>query len=97
MSLLITLIAGRLGIGRFAAGAIAWAVIALVAGGAIAGGYHLIKQRGADELRARIEKENQDAIRKGIEASRTFDDCLSRGGVWDFRRQRCSGPALGHR
>ncbi|RWM13716.1 MAG: hypothetical protein EOR72_18495 [Mesorhizobium sp.] len=36
MSLIITIIAGRLGVGRFAAGAIAWAAFAVVVAGAIA-------------------------------------------------------------
>lgn len=97
MSLLITFIVERLGLGRFAAGAVAWAVIALIAFAVIAGGYQLIKHKGAEEVRAQIEKDNQDAIRKGIEASRSLDDCIAAGGVWDFRRGRCSSPALGHR
>ncbi|TJV70356.1 MAG: hypothetical protein E5X76_20185 [Mesorhizobium sp.] len=97
MSAAITLIAGLVGGNRLLAGVIAWGVIALAASGAAVGVYEVIKHKGADEVRARIEKENQDAIRKGIEASRSLDDCLAAGGVWDFRRQRCSGPALGHR
>ncbi|MGT2467440.1 hypothetical protein ACVOMV_25025 [Mesorhizobium atlanticum] len=97
MSLLITFVVGRLGVSRLLAGAVVWAGIALLASGAVFTAYEVIKQRGVDELRTRIEKENQDAIRKGIEASRSLDDCLAAGGVWDFRRQRCSGPALGHR
>ena len=84
--MIITLIAGRLGVSHLAAGAIAWGVMVLIASGAAFGAYELIKQRGADEIRARIEKENQDAIRKGIGASRSLDDCIAVGGVWDFRR-----------
>lgn len=97
MSFLITLLVGRLGVSRLAGGVIAWAVIALVASGTVFGGYELIKHWGADELRAKIEKDNQDAIRKGIDASRNFDDCNSAGGLWDFRRERCSSPPGGHR
>ncbi|TPN43194.1 hypothetical protein [Mesorhizobium sp. B1-1-7] len=97
MSALITIIAGLIGVPRPLAGIVAWATIALAISGAVIGGYHLIKHQGADELRARIEKDNQDAIEKGIEASRSLDDCVDAGGVWDFRRQRCSGAALGHR
>ena len=96
MSLLITVIVGRLGVSRLAAGAIIWAVIAVLASGTMLGVYELIKHKGADELRARIEKENQHAVQKGIDARMSFDDCLDAGGVYDFRRQRCASPALGH-
>ncbi|RWD71662.1 hypothetical protein [Mesorhizobium sp.] len=97
MSLLITFIVGRLGVTRLAAGAIAWGAIFLITTGAALGAYELIKHKGADELRARIEKENQHAIEKGIGARLSFDDCIDAGGVFDFRRQRCSSPALGPR
>lgn len=97
MSLIITMIAGRLGLGRLSSGAIAWAVIALLASGAILTGYELIKHKGAEELRAKIEKENTDAILKGIDARMSFDDCLDAGGVYDFRRQRCDAATLGPR
>ncbi len=56
-----------------------------------------LMHRGAADERAKIERENTDAILKAIEASRSFDDCIAAGGVWDFRRQRCSSAALGHR
>lgn len=76
---------------------IIWAAIALAASGAALGICELIKHKGADEVRAKIENENQDAIRKGIEASRNFEDCTSAGGLWDFRRQRCSSAPGGDR
>ncbi|TPL88684.1 hypothetical protein FJ948_20940 [Mesorhizobium sp. B2-3-12] len=97
MTAIITLLVGRLGVSRLAAGAILWAAIALFASGAALEVYEFIKHKGADEVRAKIEKENTDAIRKGIEASRNFDDCTSAGGLWDFRRQRCSSPPGGDR
>ncbi|MDG4895539.1 hypothetical protein P9272_18375 [Mesorhizobium sp. WSM4976] len=97
MSLLITFIAGRLGVTRLMGGLIAWGAIALVVSGAALGAYQLIKHKGADELRARIEKENQHAINEGIDARLSFDDCIDAGGVYDFRRQRCASPALGPR
>jgi hypothetical protein len=97
VSAAITLIAGLVGGNRLLAGLITWAVIALAASGAAVGVYELIKHQGADEVRAQIDKENQDAVNKGIEASRSFRDCNDAGGLWDFRRQRCSSAALGHR
>ncbi|TPM25720.1 hypothetical protein [Mesorhizobium sp. B2-3-4] len=97
MTALITIIVGRLGISRLAAGAVIWGAVALFASGAALGVYEFIKHKGADEVRAKIERENTDAIRKGIEASRNLDDCTSAGGLWDFRRQRCSSPPGGDR
>ena len=70
--------------------------IALALGSAW-GGYAYIKHSGALAERARVEKENTDAILKGIATSRSFDECLAARGVWDFRRQRCSGAPGGDR
>jgi hypothetical protein len=97
MSWLITLVAGFVGIPRPMAAVLAWAAVALAVSGAVFTGYEIIKHQGADEVRAKIEKENTDAIKKGIDARMSFDDCLSAGGVYDFRRQRCSSPTLGPR
>ncbi|RWG02582.1 hypothetical protein [Mesorhizobium sp.] len=97
MSFLITLIVGRLGVSRLVGGLIAWAAIALITSGAALGVYEVIKHKGADELRAKIEKDNQHGISKGIDARMSFDDCIDAGGVYDFRRQRCSSPTLGPR
>lgn len=97
MSFLIALVVGRLGVSRLAAGVTVWAVIALAASGATLGGYEFIKHKGADEVRAKIEKGNQDAIRKGIEARMSLDECIDAGGVYDFGRQRCGAATLGPR
>lgn len=97
MSVLITFIAERLGLGRLFSGIVAWAAIAAVASGTALGGYQLIKHWGAQEVRDQIQKDNQDAINKGVEASRSLDECIGAGGVWDFRRQRCSRATLGPR
>jgi hypothetical protein len=97
MSWVISFIVARLGLSRLLAGAIAWVAIALIASGAAFTVYELIKHKGADELRTKIEKENQHAIEKGIDARMSFDDCIDAGGVYDFRRQRCSSPTLGPR
>jgi hypothetical protein len=97
MTWLITIVVGFVGVPRPIAAIIAWTVIAIAASGAVFGGCELIKHWGADEVRAKIEKENQDAIKKGVDARMSFDDCLSAGGVYDFRRQWCSSPTLGPR
>ena len=97
MTTLITILADRLGLTRLVAGIVAWGAILLVASGAVFTVYEVIKHKGAEEVRAQIEKENQNAVNKGIEASRSFRDCNDAGGLWDFRRQRCSRATLGPR
>ncbi|TGT36210.1 hypothetical protein [Mesorhizobium sp. M8A.F.Ca.ET.165.01.1.1] len=97
MSLLITFLVDRLGVSRLVGGVIGWAAIALVASGAVFSVYELIKHKGADEVRAKIEKENQDAVHKGIDARMSLDECIDAGGVYDFGRQRCNAATLGPR
>lgn len=95
MNLLINIVAGF--VPRPLAGIVAWALIALAVSGTALGVYEFIKHKGAEEVRAKIERENQDAIRNGIDAARSYSDCADAGGLWDFRRQRCSGATLGPR
>ncbi|RWJ01324.1 MAG: hypothetical protein E5X67_23260 [Mesorhizobium sp.] len=97
MSAVIGLVAGLFGVNRTLAGIIAIVVAVVVASGAAWAVYAYVKHKGAEEVRDQIHKDNQDAIRKGIEASRSLDDCIDAGGVWDFRRQRCSRATLGPR
>ncbi|WP_292680542.1 hypothetical protein [Mesorhizobium sp.] len=97
MGAIIALVAGFVGVPRPLAGIIAWAVLAVAVSGAALGGYELIKHWGADEVRAKIEKENTDAIHKGVDARMSLDECLDAGGVYDFGRQRCDAATLGPR
>ncbi|WP_245499283.1 hypothetical protein [Mesorhizobium sp. M1A.F.Ca.ET.072.01.1.1] len=97
MRFLISLLVGRLGVSRLAAGAIAWAGIAALVSGAAFTVYEVIKHRGAEEVRAKIEKDNQDAIRTGIDARMGLLTTASTLAACTFRRQWCAGAALGHR
>ncbi|MER9206829.1 hypothetical protein [Mesorhizobium sp. M0771] len=97
MTWLIGLIAGAVGVPRPLAAVMAWAAVALVVSGAALGVYEFIKHQGADELRAKIEKDNTDAIHEGIDARMSLDECLDAGGVYDFGRQRCASATLGPR
>ncbi|MER8556155.1 hypothetical protein NKH37_29045 [Mesorhizobium sp. M1217] len=97
MAWIIGLVASRLGVSQALANLIAIGVAIVLASGAAWGVYAFIKHKGAEEVRAKIEKENRDAIEKGLGARMSFDDCLAAGGVYDFKRQRCSRPSLGHR
>ncbi|RUW99506.1 hypothetical protein EOA30_23795 [Mesorhizobium sp. M8A.F.Ca.ET.059.01.1.1] len=97
MTWLITLVAGFAGVPRPMAGIIPWAVIALAVSDTALSVYELIKHKGADEVRAKIEKENTDAIDKGIDARMSLDECIDAGGVYDFGRQPCGAATLGPR
>ncbi|WP_185975261.1 hypothetical protein [Mesorhizobium sp. WSM4310] len=97
MGAIITVVARLVGVPPPFAGIIAWAALALVASSTVLGGYKLIKHWGADEVRAKIEKENTDAIQKGVDARMSLDECLDAGGVYDFGRQRCNAATLGPR
>ncbi|RWD34122.1 MAG: hypothetical protein EOS34_17445 [Mesorhizobium sp.] len=97
MGIVVAFIASRLGVSSTIAGIVAIGVAVIAASGAAWGLYATIKHKGAEEVRDQIQKDNQDAIRKGIEASRSLDECIDSGGVWDFRRQRCSRATLGPR
>jgi uncharacterized membrane protein YjfL (UPF0719 family) len=87
----------RLGIGPTLASIITWAAIALVVSGAVWGGYELIKNRGADEVRDQIERQNNEAGNKGSEARLSRAECVAAGGLYDFRTGHCTGLAAGNR
>jgi hypothetical protein len=97
MTLIIAAIARLIGVSPAVAQVIAIMVAIAVALGSVWGGYEYIKHQGVVEERARNDKDNQDAINKGIDARMSFDDCIDAGGVFDFRRQRCAGAQVGHR
>ncbi|TJW57456.1 MAG: hypothetical protein E5X59_00590, partial [Mesorhizobium sp.] len=85
MGIVVAFIASRLGVSSTIASVIAIGVAVLAGSGVAWGVYAYVKHIGAEEVRERIERDNQDAIRKGIDASRSLDDCIAAGGVWDFR------------
>lgn len=97
LTTILAMAARMFGLSPDAAKVVAIMIAIAAALGSAWGGYAYIKQLGAQAERARIEKENTDAIVKGIATSRSLDECLAAHGVWDFRRQRCSGSAGGDR
>lgn len=97
MTWAFTVVAELIGVPRPIAVIIAWAAMAVAISGAGLATYEIIKHRGAEELRANIEKGNSDAIKKGIDARMSLDQCIDAGGVYDFERQRCNAAALGPR
>jgi hypothetical protein len=91
-TIIIAAIARMFGVSPAIAQVIAIMIAIAVALGGVWGGYELIKHQGVVEERARIDKDNQDAVNKALEAAANFDDCLAASGVWDFRRQKCLRP-----
>ena len=91
LTAILAAFARLLGISPDTAKVIAIMIVIAAALGSAWGGYAYIKHSGVLQERSRIEKENTDAIVKGIATSRSFDECLAAHGVWDFRRQRCAG------
>jgi len=51
---------------------------------------------GADRERAKIDKENSDAIKKANENTANLGDCLDAGRVYDFETGKCRGGERGY-
>ena len=94
---ILAFVARALGISPDVAKVIAILIGIAVSLGGLWAGFAYIKHIGAEEVRDQIQKENTDAIQHGLDARLSFDDCLAAGGVYDFRRQRCTGAAHGAR
>lgn len=89
----IAIVASLLGIDRRLAGAIVIVAAIVAAGGAIWGGYALIRKSGADAVRTEIERQNNEAGIKGATTRDNLRRCTVAGGVWDFRAGKCRGAA----
>lgn len=97
MAAALSLIMGLFGVREGIAKVIAIAIGILVALGAVWGCYEIVKRRGADEVRQEIKDQVNEAGIKGSEARLSRADCVTRDGVYDFRRQVCTGLAPGDR
>lgn len=62
------------------------AIFALCAGVVFAGYF---THRGELKERARIERQNEDAIRRAQEGSANARTCASTGGLWDIATGKC--------
>jgi len=51
---------------------------------------------GADRERAKIDKENSDAIKKANEFDANLSDCRDPGRVYDFETGKCRGSERGY-
>lgn len=72
-----------------------WLKVAMIAAGISAAfyGYHLVKQRGAEEITLKIERENSNATKNASEATSALYRCIDSGGMYDFQSGYCTrGP-----
>jgi len=63
----------------------ALAAAALIAGGSYVAG----RLSGAASTETKIERQNNEATGKALDAARSYDECIDAGGVWTFRTGKC--------
>lgn len=97
MATALTLIMSLFGVREGLAKIIAVGIAVTAALCVLIGSYQFVKYRGAEEARREIKDQNNEAAFKGSEARLSRADCVARDGVYDFRRQVCTGLALGDR
>lgn len=70
-----------------------WLRVGMVAASiaAIAYGTYIVRERGAESERAKIEKENLNAGTNAEKYRSKLHDCLESGGMYDFYTGKCSG------
>ena len=67
-----------------------YSLAALAAAALIAGGSYLAgKLSGKASIQTKIERQNNEATGKALDAARSYDECLDAGGVWTFRTGKC--------
>ena len=76
---------------------VTWAAIGLVGAGVAFGGYELVKHIGAADVRAQIERQDNEAGLNGSAARLSRRDCVGRGGVYQFDTGLCEGLKAGGR
>lgn len=61
------------------------AAAALIAGGSYVAG----RLSGKASTETKIERQNNEATGKALDAARSYDECLDAGGMWTFRTGKC--------
>ena len=61
------------------------AAAALIAGGSYVAG----KLSGRASIETKIERQNNEATGKALDAARSYDECIDAGGMWTFRTGKC--------
>ncbi len=55
----------------------------------LAAGYVAGKRDGRSSVEAKIERQNNEATGKALDAAHSYDQCVNAGGVWTFRTGKC--------
>ncbi|PQA72236.1 hypothetical protein C3731_17740 [Brucella oryzae] len=55
----------------------------------LAAGYLAGKLSGTASIETKIERQNNEATGKALDAARSYDECIDAGGVWTFRTGKC--------
>lgn len=55
----------------------------------LATGYVAGKRDGRASIEAKIERQNNEATGKALDAAHSYDECIDAGGVWTFRTGKC--------
>nr|WP_312826011.1 hypothetical protein [Brucella anthropi] len=55
----------------------------------LAGGYVAGKRDGKASTETKIERQNNEATGKALDATHSYDECIDAGGVWTFRTGKC--------
>ncbi|WP_192799617.1 hypothetical protein [Brucella intermedia] len=67
-----------------------YSLAALAAATLIAGGSYLTgKLSGKASFETKIERQNNEATGKALDAARSYDECIDAGGMWTFRTGKC--------
>lgn len=61
------------------------AAAALIAGVSFVAG----KLSGRTSIETKIERQNNEATGKALDAAHSYDQCIDAGGVWTFRTGKC--------
>ncbi|NNU60139.1 hypothetical protein [Ochrobactrum soli] len=55
----------------------------------LAGGYVAGRLSGAASTETKIERQNNEATGKALDAAHSYDQCIDAGGLWTFRTGKC--------
>lgn len=53
------------------------------------GGYFIGNRNGSSNVKTKIERQNNEATAKALDAAHSYDECIDTGGVWTFRTGKC--------
>lgn len=67
-----------------------YSLAALVAASLLAAGAYVVGRfSGTANTETKIERQNNEATGKALDAAHSYDECIDAGGVWTFRAGKC--------